>query len=669
MSLWLFSAVVRGDAFDVLPEMLEDGPKIEMMHRWLMRQAEAALDRRTAEYEKVKTRDDLAGYQQRMRRFFGKQLGGFPERTPLRATTTGKLKRDGYTVEKIIYESLPKHFVTALLYLPEGSAPFPGVIVPCGHSANGKAAEFYQRACILLAKHGIAAFCYDPTGQGERLQILTDDGRPLGSTLEHTLIGISCIPLGTNTARYHMWDGIRALDYLTGRLEIDAGRLGCAGNSGGGTLTSYLMAWDERIACAAPSCYITSMRALLERQGPQDAEQNIHGQLAEGLTHAEYILMRAPKPTLICTATRDMFPIAGSWDTFREAKRFYGRMGYWDRVNLVETDQPHGYTVQLREATVRWMRRWLMHIDEPVFEEEFPVLTDAEAQCSPDGQVMKILGAKSVFDFNAEWDARLAKQREKLRKKLSRDELLKRIRELTGLRPLDELPKCEVRETSVTERNGYELRKLLLMHEAGITLPAVALVPKERKGPVVLYVDGQGKHDALADEGELDRLARSGTMCVAIDLRGTGELYNPNLKSLGGNLPKEWRDWFLAYMLDKSYVGLWAEDVLVTGRWLRGYEAGAKPNLLRVVGVGQAGPAVLHAAAVESDLFARVDLRGSLTSWSDVVRTRGAPQQLLNLVHGALAVYDLPDLVELLGPVKLNVIEPRGALGEAIKAE
>ncbi|HWA99773.1 MAG TPA: hypothetical protein VG713_14820 [Pirellulales bacterium] len=669
MSLWFSATAFAADALDVLPEEVDGTPKVELLHRWLLDLANDALDQRTKRYETLKTPEQLADYQREMKKFFVEQLGGFPERTPLKAQVIGKLARDGYTVEKIIYESLPKHFVTALLYLPESQAPFPAVIVPCGHSTNGKAAEPYQRACILLAKNGIAAFCYDPTGQGERLQLLTDDGQPYGSTLEHTLIGISCIPLGTNTARYHMWDGIRALDYLSGRLEIDANRLGCAGNSGGGTLTSYLMAYDERIACAAPSCYITSMRQLLNRQGPQDAEQNIHGQVAFGLTHAEYILMRAPKPTLLCTATRDSFNILGAWDTFREAKRFFGRMGYWDRIELVETDQPHGYTVQLREANVRWMRRWLMKIDEPVFEPEFPVLTDAEAQCTDEGQVLKMPGVRTVFDYNADWETRLSLARHQLWKNTGKPDLFDRIRKLAGIRALAELPKAKVKLVSKSERNGYELRKLTLSPDRGIVLPMVALVPKQRKGPVVLHVDGQGKRAAIEDEGELDRLARNGTMCVAIDLRGVGELYNSKADVLGKYLGAEWKDWFLAYDLDKSFVGMWAEDVLSAGMWLSSYEAGEKPNLLRVVGVGMAGPAVLHAAALERDLFARVDLRQSLASWADVVRTPGAPKQLINLVHGALAVYDLPDLAESLGSIKLSVTEPHNARDEAIKTQ
>src|SRR5262249_30320615 len=157
-----------------------------------------------------------------------------------------------------IYESRPNHHVTANLYLPQGKGPFPGVLMPIGHSSTGKAAEYIQRGAILLVKHGIAVLAYDPIGQGERLQLPLASGKPvMGSTNEHTMLGVSAVLVGSQTAAFRIWDGIRSLDYLASRPEIDAKRLGCTGCSGGGTLTSYLMALDDRIAAAAPSCYIT----------------------------------------------------------------------------------------------------------------------------------------------------------------------------------------------------------------------------------------------------------------------------------------------------------------------------------------------------------------------------------------------------------------------------
>jgi len=166
-----------------------------------------------------------------------------------------------------------------------------------------------------------------PLDQGERHQLLDADGKPIitRSTEGHTRAGVGAILVGRNTATYRIWDGMRAIDYLASRPEVDADRIGCTGISGGGTMTSYLMALDDRIQAAAPGCFITTTRRKNESPGPGDAEQNIFGQIAYGMDHADYILMRAPKPTLICAATHDFVPIEGTWEAFREAKRLYTR--------------------------------------------------------------------------------------------------------------------------------------------------------------------------------------------------------------------------------------------------------------------------------------------------------------------------------------------------------
>ncbi len=380
-------------------------PSPTMLEAFLKSQVSQLLARRRGEVAAATTPEQIAQRQKKLKAFFLQSLGDLPERTALNATIVGSRRYSGYRIERIIFDSRPGHRVTALLYLPEGKAPFPGVLVPCGHSANGKAAESYQRICILLAKNGIAAFCYDPIGQGERIQKLDAGGKPAireGSTTEHTLAGIGALLVGRQVASYRVWDGIRALDYLAGRPEIDPARLGCTGNSGGGTMTAYLMALDDRIAVAAPSCYITSLERLFATIGPQDAEQNITGQVAAGLDHADYVTMRAPKPTLLTVGTRDFFDIQGSWDTFREVKLLYGRLGFGERVDLFESDEPHGFTEPRRVATVRWMRRWLLKIDDAITEAVSPIAPDQELQCTRTGQVLGDGPGVSVFDLNAQ---------------------------------------------------------------------------------------------------------------------------------------------------------------------------------------------------------------------------------------------------------------------------
>ena len=226
--------------------------------RYLLKECKRYFERRRREVKAIETRDQVLERQKKLKRLWRKALGDFPQRSPLRAKTVSVLGRENYTIEKVLYESWPDHHVTANLYLPrKDSPPFPGVLVPCGHSHNGKACEAYQRICISLALHGFVVLCYDPIGQGERYQTLDQNGKPLtGGTREHTLIDIGARLVGRSTAFYRIWDGIRSLDYLISRKEVDGKRIGCTGNSGGGTMTSYLMVTDPRIYAAAVSLCI-----------------------------------------------------------------------------------------------------------------------------------------------------------------------------------------------------------------------------------------------------------------------------------------------------------------------------------------------------------------------------------------------------------------------------
>ncbi len=270
----------------------------EMLKRYLLEARQnSSFDARRKAIAAIKTPADVERRQKDLRGVLS-GVAGRPARANAAQSAgwSGRLKRDGYRVEKVIFESRPRHHVTSNLYLPDGQGPFAGVLVPCGHSDNGKAAETYQRICILLARHGMAVLCYDPIGQGERFQLLDSGGKPvIRGTTEHTMAGIGALLVGRQLASYRIWDGFRALDYLASRPEVDPNRLGCTGNSGGGTMTAYLMALDDRIKVAAPSCYITSLERLFETIGPQDAEQNITGQVAAGMEHADYITMRAPE--------------------------------------------------------------------------------------------------------------------------------------------------------------------------------------------------------------------------------------------------------------------------------------------------------------------------------------------------------------------------------------
>lgn len=666
-----------GEDLRVLPQAGAKAPSA--LYSSLLEQAEAAIDRRSQELEKVKTAERARAWQKERRETFLRQLGPFPKREPLAAKVVGNLPGDGYRLEKVIFESRPGHHVTALLYLPDAKPPYPGVLVPCGHSFNGKAADGYQRVSILLAKNGMAALCYDPIGQGERYQAFANalplgngyrggpssvqqlesiPGRPnFNPVEEHTLMGIGSILVGLNTASYRIWDGIRAIDYLVSRDDIDPKRLGCTGNSGGGTLTAYLMALDDRIACAAPACSLTSFRRLLQTSGPQDAEQNLFAQLALGLDEADYVHLRAPKPTAILAGTRDAtFDIAGTWELFREAKRFYARLDHPERVDLVEADEPHGFTKPLRVGAVRWMRRWLLGKQDAITEPELAVRTNEDLRCTPKGQVLLLPKERSVFDLNLERERELATRRAAFWKDSPRPKAVEAVRQIIAARPLAEVPLLKHRLLGTLKREGYDIEKLTLSAADSAPLPALAFVPRKITG-AILYLHGGGKQADAGVGGPIEKLAHQGNLVLAVDLPGFGETERRHPRDWGRELfGPNTQEFFLAYLLGKPLVGLWAEDALACGRFLASYRLAGDTRKIHLIAIGPAGVPALHAAALEP-IFDSVTLRRTLSSWAGVLRSPAAGRQLPLAVHAALETYDLPDLVRLLGKA-VTVVEP-----------
>jgi cephalosporin-C deacetylase-like acetyl esterase len=631
-------------------------PPPRMLRAHLLAEAQQAFAARRAAVADLKTPEDVRRRQKELRAWFVATLGGFPARTPLNARIVGTVQRPGYCIERVIYESRPDHQVTANLYLPAGQGPFAGVLMPIGHSINGKAADYVQRGAILLATNGLAVLAYDPIGQGERRQLLDAAGVPAlaSSTLEHTLAGVGALLVGRNTASYRVWDGIRSLDYLASRLDIDTQRLGCTGCSGGGTLTAYSMALDDRVAVAAPSCYITSLERLFATIGPQDAEQNFTGQVAFGLEHADYLTLRAPRPTLICAASRDFFDIQGTWTTFREAKRIYGVMDHPERVDLVESAGGHGFSKPHREAVVRWMRRWLVKVDDAPTEGAISIATEAELRCTRTGQVLAEFKGKSVFGLNAECEAQLAQERAQAR---GWGELRKDVPRLAGVR----LPVAAAKRTEAGEGrcNGHRIRKLVFETEPGIQVPGLLL--DGGRGPLVIYANGAGKLSAAAPGGAIEKLLKEGKCVLALDLRGMGETA-PG-KPAPGRPDCFGADSFEAFVslhLNRPLLGQRVTDLLAVVATM----ASASDDI-RLVGVGSAGPAALHAAALDSRIKQLIMTR-SLVSWSAVVRTPLNRDQLTNVVPGALVSYDLTDLAAALAPRPLTIDRPTDPTGKPL---
>ena len=647
-----------GEDLSVFKGSAEFSNASQTLPNYLMKLALGYLEARKQRVAKLATPEEVKQRQAYLRECMIKSLGGFPERTPLNPRVMGMLDRDGYKIEKVIFESQPNFFVTANLYLPKtGSPPYPGILFPLGHEAGAKAHHAWQRLLITFAKNGFVVLTYDPIGQGERVQNWDADlkeSKVGASTTEHTVIGIQCLLTGQNLARYTIWDGIRALDYLLSRREVDGSRIGCTGNSGGGTHTAYLSALDERITVAAPSCYITSWQWLLKTIGPQDAEQCLPPFLRDGLDQADFVEAFAPKPYLMLSAIRDFFPIEGARNSFREAKQVYGLMNAVGKLDMVEADDGHGYSLPRRLAAYRWMSRWLKGADVSITEPQLELENEETLYCTPSGQVETSLGGETVFSLNLRHDQQILPKRKTLSdsRELAefQKELGQQVSQLTGFQPhqhpLNERSFGEVR------REGYRIEKLVYESEPGILVPALLCVPNltQAPKPVVLYVNGRDKASDAEAGGDIEKFVRAGYVVLAIDVRGSGETQvtqNPETASDFYRYFGEFESSMTALLLGKTLVGLRVQDIR-SGLDLLSARSDVDSTQILGFGKGHGAIALLHTAVLD-DRIKKLALQDMLVSYQSVVTHKIHRRLFESVIPGVLQSYDLPDLSHCLG--------------------
>lgn len=227
------------------------------LYHYISGQAIDMLSKRSEEISRIGSLTEWQLRQKKVRETLQDIVGPFPEKTPLNARILRIIERDSFRVEHTVYESQPGFFVTSSLFIPAGlkkNRKSPVVIYCSGHAADGYRGETYQHVILNLVRKGFIVFAFDPVGQGERLEYYDPQtGKSIvgGPTTEHSYPGTQAFITGSSEARYMIWDGIRAVDYLLTRREVDPARIGITGRSGGGTQSAYIAAMDERIYAAA----------------------------------------------------------------------------------------------------------------------------------------------------------------------------------------------------------------------------------------------------------------------------------------------------------------------------------------------------------------------------------------------------------------------------------
>ncbi len=599
---------------------------------------------------KLKSREEYDGYRRELQQRMIAAVGGFPERTALNAVSKRAYATADYQVENVYFESMPGVFVTGNFYLPANpkfASPYPAVVVTCGHSVNGKGAKGYQHACVQLAKAGIAAFIYDPYEQGERLQ-------PPGNLHNcggHNEIGVRAAMLGGSMAQLRLWDGIRSIDYVVSRPEVDAARIGYMGQSGGGTMTSLMMAVDERIQVAAPSCYLTNFRSLCSHWSPQDAEQNIYGQLAFGLNHLGYLVMR-DIPVALTGKYHDFFPYQGSVETLAYAKKLEAMLGESGRYVMAFSQGNHGWIESTINSSVAWMRHWLITPDQSFklemadyrrqdigfsFHESDNGIPEPVSWCAPQGQVANLPGFKSIYTVLAEKLAACERQRPKRRTAAELAELA------IGMAAIP-MP-VEKRTTACLAGRaagaGFTVEYYGFMDPSGYVFPGVLLQPAVDSLTYVRPVLMAGAKGRAEFAAAARKYLAKGRPVMVVDVFGYGEIGAKDADFYSAqNYPEESAAVTL-YLLGKTAVGWRAGDLLAAADYLTERFKTA-PEL---VASGAVAIPAAHARAARRDLIAELRLEQPVRAWAETLRDPTEQCPFANVVPGALVEYDWTDLL------------------------
>jgi dienelactone hydrolase len=334
------------------------------------------LQRRVAElsgtaWQKEITRENWPAVQARMRGELQGMLGlaPWPERTPLQPVITGTIESDGYLVEKLHFQSLPGLYVTANFYRPkEVAQPLPAMLYVCGHAnvvekgvSLGNKTGYHHHG-VWFARHGYVCLIIDTIQLGEirgEHHGTYSKGRWWWASRGYTPAGVEA------------WNGMRALDYLETRPEVDRTRFGITGRSGGGAYSWWIAALDERIKAAVPVAGITTLKNhILDGaiEGHCDCMFMVN---TERWDFDRVAALIAPRPLLISNTDSDaIFPLDGVVDVFNRTRDLYRKLGKTDRVGLHIAEGPHKDTQPLNTGAFHWLNRFLKGADRMELTDE-----------------------------------------------------------------------------------------------------------------------------------------------------------------------------------------------------------------------------------------------------------------------------------------------------------
>ncbi len=680
-----FDAIVCGQKKDSVMNSIvaqkPDAENLDVFQQWvkwnnpgdilldmLTREAVKLYDKRNHEIASLTTETEWIERQDIVKEKLETIIGPFPEKTPLNPKVTGVIKKEGYRIEKIIFESFPGYYVTGCLYVPEKvKGKVPAILNVIGHNQESYRNELYQVINYNLVMKGMMVFAIDPPGQGEHVQNYDPkvNFSSVGySVVEHNYFGNYAFLSGYSCAKYFIWDGIRAIDYLVSRKDVDPERIGMTGWSGGGTVTNYVAALDDRVKVAIPCSWANANKRLLETKAASDAEAILYHSALLGITVDDLIELRAPKPTMLVFVSRDEYLcLQGARESYSEAKKAFGAMDSSDNLVFLEEDSKHWLTPKIRLAIYSFFMNHLNVKGDPS-EIEAEVLPREQLNVTPTGYIASYLGGEMIFDVNRKIAEKQIATLESSRKnnKDHLESVKAKALQLSGYKS----PSGDDNQLFINgryQREGYTMGKYAIEVGNEYAIPLLLFIPDDnsKRYPAVIWLNPEGKSADSSPGGEIEKIVMKGYIVAAMDPLGTGEVKN--------TAGREHTDSYTAILSGNSIPGIRASNINRVADVLRKHPR-VDPSRIGAVGKDDLCIPLIYAASFENIISSLV-LIGSPASYRSVALSRDYrigfttregggywhPYEVDFTwgVGGALTAFDLPDLLATIAPRKIVI--------------
>lgn len=559
------------------PEQRQDMNMRSMVTRHLHRLQKEIFAERDKEWDAVKTWEDWLKLRGRLRENFWQSVGLPPKkRCDLNPRVSTVYENKWIKVQGVIFESRKRFYMTTNLFLPKrrNGKPVPAIIRVIGHGTRGRmSGNVFKFAEQAVAK-GYAVLSVDSLGQGERIYVNNGHGSKT-PTRNHYFQGAPCTLTASNLAGYMIYDIMRAIDYLETRSEIDMSRVVMTGSSGGGTLSSYVAALEDRLFGAAPVSAVGSARTA---GGNYDSEQVLFGDTPGFFESEGRCAAVSPRPLRVISEYGKEERKKQNIEAFEVARKMYGLKGVPGKLEYFPTEEPHGYGRGHQRLFFQWVTKVMPpNPDTPKPLKEKADYSTKSAHASKSWRAFfsrELKDRETVFTLNKKrirldlaFDKGVSNEHEA---NVRCREITNALRELMVLEGLDFKP-LSVEKRAAATFEGYAIEKLVLETDPDVFVPALLWRPKgNARPPAVVWMLGRGKRSLVKGRWkELREILDGGVAVLMPDLRGTGESAMDTDESFMGD------DCSLngfGYRLGRPVIGMRVRDALCCVEYLRSRE-------------------------------------------------------------------------------------------------